>query len=229
MNDLFRTLVGAEGYSPVGQCYGWEPGLVSLHAIADALIGLSFLSIALMLVYLIRTAREQIPLRFIFVVLGLFIVAGGFTHLLQVWTVWEPRFWVSGTMKVITAVASLGAALSLPPLLPSVQRAAAMARDTDLRRRELEGAHDELQALVQRLRLSEEAKGQFFANVSHELRTPLALIVAPASKLLERLDLDSEARRAIDTIIRNARLLQKHVDDMLALAKEDSGGFEIPP
>jgi len=31
----------------------------------------------------------------------------GWTHLMEVWTLWEPRYWLAGDLKFITAVASV--------------------------------------------------------------------------------------------------------------------------
>jgi PAS domain S-box-containing protein len=55
-----------------------------------------------------------------FLAFGAFIVACGATHFMEVWTLWEPQYWVSAGVKVVTAVASVATALVLPPLVPRV-------------------------------------------------------------------------------------------------------------
>jgi PAS domain S-box-containing protein len=87
----------------------------------------------------------------------------------------------------------------------------------------------DLQALLERIRELDEIKTQFFANVSHELRTPLALIIGPAERLLNP---DSAAgpdaqREAAQVIVRNARMLLKHVNDLLDISKLDAGKLKI--
>ena len=49
---------------------------------------------------------------------GIFIVACGTTHLLEVWTLWHPIYWLSGFIKSITALASLMTAVLLVRLIP---------------------------------------------------------------------------------------------------------------
>jgi signal transduction histidine kinase len=82
--------------------------------------------------------------------------------------------------------------------------------------------NDELRTLNERLREFDQLKSQFFANVSHELRTPLALILGPAERLLGAAGRSEGEQRDLDVIRRNARLLLKHVNDLLDLAKLDA-------
>ncbi|MEG5034581.1 histidine kinase dimerization/phospho-acceptor domain-containing protein [Microcoleus sp. AT3-D2] len=49
---------------------------------------------------------------------GGFIVACGITHIFEVWTLWHPTYWLSGTMKAITAIISFATAILLVDLMP---------------------------------------------------------------------------------------------------------------
>lgn len=87
----------------------------------------------------------------------------------------------------------------------------------------------ELQGLLERIRELDEIKTQFFANVSHELRTPLALILGPAQRLIDddgAMEL-SERREGAQVITRNARMLLKHVNDLLDMSKLEAGKLKI--
>src|SRR5262249_50334785 len=108
------------GYMPHGHCYLWEPRLVALHGISDFLIGVSYLAISLTLAYLVYRARDHIPFQWMVLAFGLFIVACGITHFMEVLTLWRPVYWLAGDVKVLTAMASVGTAVPLPPLLPEV-------------------------------------------------------------------------------------------------------------
>lgn len=70
-------------------------------------------------------------------------------------------------------------------------------------------------------------KNQFFANVSHELRTPLTLILAPLERRLRENagtgPHAEAARHETEIMLRNARLLYRHVSDLLDVAKSDAG------
>ncbi|HEY8932449.1 MAG TPA: hypothetical protein VIM44_03960, partial [Rariglobus sp.] len=86
---------------PHGQCYMWQSGLIALHAIADSLIALSYYSIPLLILYFVRQRRD-VPFPAIFLMFGAFIVACGTTHLIEVWTIWQPHYWLSGFVKAFT-------------------------------------------------------------------------------------------------------------------------------
>lgn len=104
-------------YIPHGHCYLWQPGLVWLHLLSDALVALSYWMIAGALVYFVQR-RPDVPFKPLFWLFAAFIAACGATHLLSVWTLWFPTYWVSGTVKAVTALVSLATALELVPRLP---------------------------------------------------------------------------------------------------------------
>ncbi len=109
-------------------------------------------------------------------------------------------------------------------------RAEQMEAEIFLRARELQQVNEELRlANAEASRLYEKTleldrlKTQFFASVSHELRTPLTLIIGPAQRLLASPDLAAVQRRDLEAIERNARVLLRHVNDLLDVAKLDAG------
>jgi hypothetical protein len=59
---------------------------------ADSLIGLAYLAISATLAYLVYKARRDIPFHWIFLAFGLFIIACGGTHVLEVVTIWKPVY-----------------------------------------------------------------------------------------------------------------------------------------
>jgi PAS domain S-box-containing protein len=82
---------------------------------------------------------------------------------------------------------------------------------------------EEVAKLYATTREREQLRMEFFANISHELRTPLALILGPVWKILEGGGLADDARLDLEVVERNARLLLRHVNDLLDLAKIDAG------
>ncbi|MDB6093196.1 MAG: sensor signal transduction histidine kinase [Verrucomicrobia bacterium] len=81
-----------------------------------------------------------------------------------------------------------------------------------------------------RLRELEGARQEFVANVSHELRTPLSLIKGAAETLLDGAKNDPGAvERLLQIIDRHADRLTLLIDDLLLLAKLDSGRIVIHP
>lgn len=93
---------------------------------------------------------------------------------------------------------------------------------------ELSRRNGELQTALEKLRQLDGFKTKFFANVSHELRTPLALILGPADQLLRDEQLTDERQRfRLNTIKRNAQALLQQVNDLLDLARIDSGQMPL--
>ncbi|HWQ34624.1 MAG TPA: ATP-binding protein [Blastocatellia bacterium] len=214
-------------FMPHGMCYLWDPTVVWINAVSDALIGLSYVAISATLSWLVHRARRDIPFTWVFIAFGLFIVACGGTHFMEVWTLWTPTYWLSADVKMITAVASVATAVALPPLVPKTLAMIQAARLSEERRQKLESTNRELEQLYDRLRELDELKTQFFANVSHELRTPLALVLGPAQKLLGDERLTDRQRRDLEVIDRNARTLLKHVNDLLDVSRLEAGRMEV--
>ena len=104
-------------YVPHGHCYLWKPGLVGLHFSSDILIALAYYSIPITLIYFVRQ-RQDIPYSEIIWLFSAFIIACGTTHLLGVWTIWHSDYWLSGTIKAITAAISLYTAFALISIVP---------------------------------------------------------------------------------------------------------------
>ena len=92
---------------------------------------------------------------------------------------------------------------------------------------QLRSANEEITRLYEKTRELDQLKTQFFANVSHELRTPLTLILGPVTKRLAASDLGDEERRDLEVVDRNARLLYRHVSDLLDVAKLEAGRMQI--
>jgi signal transduction histidine kinase len=101
-----------------------------VHAISDGLIAASYYSIPFVLLTF-AWRRRDLAFRWAFVMFGLFILACGTTHLLDVWTLTNPDYRLSGLVKALTAIISVTTAVALWPLLP---KALALAAPAELRR-----------------------------------------------------------------------------------------------
>ena len=92
---------------------------------------------------------------------------------------------------------------------------------------QLQDANARITQLYEKTLELDQLKTQLFANVSHELRTPLALILGPVNKRLAAGDLGAEERRDLEVVDRNARLLYRHVSDLLDVAKIEAGQMQV--
>ena len=79
-------------FMPHGHCYLWTPALVWLQVISNGLIGLSYVAISATLGVLIARVRD-LPFKAIYAAFGVFIISCGFTHFMDIWVIWSPRYW----------------------------------------------------------------------------------------------------------------------------------------
>ena len=81
---------------------------------------------------------------------------------------------------------------------------------------------------VTEVRRLETIRRDFVANVSHELKTPLTAIAGYAETLATE-SADEQATGFAQTIVDNARRMQRLVDDLLDLSRIESGGWQPAP
>lgn len=72
------------------------------------------------------------------------------------------------------------------------------------------------------LRMIDELKTRFFSNITHEFRTPLTLILTPAERLRQEIEAPHQ-QRWIASIERNAQQLLRLINQLMDLAKVESG------
>ena len=245
-----RPLLATDGFMPHGVCYTWRPGLIRLHVISDVLIGLAYFSIPVALVYFKRKRRD-LPFGWMLLLFGLFIVACGATHWMEVWTMWHPQYWLAGVVKAVTAAASVPTAIALSFLIPRALAIPSMrqlreAKDAlegevvERRRAEialreaqatLEQRVEERTAALAEAREQAEAanrlKDEFLATVSHELRSPLNSIMGWLHVLDNAPPGAAEARHAIDRIRRNVDAQARLISDLLDLSRIVTGKLRL--
>lgn len=105
-------------------------------------------------------------------------------------------------------------------------RAERMESEIYMRAGQVQSANRELARLNEKLKRNDELKSQFFANVSHELRTPLTLILGPVDRALGEDGRSEGDQRLLKSVRRNARLLLKHVNDILEITTLEAGKVE---
>ncbi|MFQ5625335.1 MAG: response regulator [Methyloligellaceae bacterium] len=76
---------------------------------------------------------------------------------------------------------------------------------------------------------ADQAKSVFLANVSHELRTPLNGILGYTQIIRRDPDTTPQQRKGLDVVEESGRHLLAVIDDVLELAKFESGAIELYP
>ena len=159
----------------------WEPGLLWLHVISDSLIFVSYITIPLILVYIIRQRSDLIFSR-VMMLFGLFVLLCGLTHLVAVWTVWNGHYWFSGSLKFVTALVSLGTAVMLWRLVPALKiipTVEILREEVEARKlveAQLKEKSDLLQKKSVQLQTSNEELERFAMAASHDLKSPLVTV-----------------------------------------------------
>jgi PAS domain S-box-containing protein len=170
--EWLKNVFSSGDFMPHGYCYLWDRGLVLLHLISDVFIALAYFSIPITLVHFVRKRRD-LPFHWMFLCFGLFIVACGSTHVMEIWTLWHATYWLSGIVKAITALASVPTAILLVQLvpkalaLPSPERLEQVNNQLVNRTDELARTNAELAAANQALRQSEDRYRLLFDSNPH--------------------------------------------------------------
>jgi len=152
ISDLFFP----SEYMPHGSCYLWQPSLVWLNVVSDLLITFAYFSIPAFLIYFVRK-RSDVPFTNIFFLFGAFIISCGTTHLLEVWTLWHPAYWVLGGVKLFTALVSVYTVIEIIPIipkalsLPSLEELAALNQELITQIGEREEAEKQIRHLYTQL------------------------------------------------------------------------------
>ncbi|MFN6485235.1 MULTISPECIES: ATP-binding protein [unclassified Nostoc] len=202
ISKLWTNFFTSESFIPHGHCYLWQTNLVWLHILSDAFIALAYYSIPATLFYFVRK-RQDLPFDWIFLLFSGFIVACGTTHLMEIWTLWHPTYWLSGFLKAVTATISVITALELMPLVPQALAFPSPAL--------LEQANQELQIqIAERLRVEEELR-----KYQNHLEEMVAVRTNEITKTNEQLQQEILQRQRILEILRQSEERYRYLTEAI--------------
>ena len=109
-----------------------------------------------------------------------------------------------------------------------LQAKSTLSQQVDERTRELRERSEALVASNDRLRSVDASRANFFADISHELRTPLTILRGQAEMATRAADADAGVmRHALGDIVRKADQMGRLIDDLLFLARSESGSIMV--
>jgi PAS domain S-box-containing protein len=119
VQNVFDGVFSTGSFIPHGHCYLWQPGLLWLHILADALTGIAYYSIPILLIYFVRN-RPDVQFDKLIFLFSAFIITCGTTHFMEIWTLWYPTYWLSGMLKAVMAIVSVYTAVELVSAIPQL-------------------------------------------------------------------------------------------------------------
>jgi PAS domain S-box-containing protein len=117
--SILGELWATGGYIPHGHCYLWQSELVWLHILADGFTALAYYSIPALLIYFVRQ-RPDVGFNKLIWLFSAFIITCGTTHLMEIWTLWHPTYWLAGALKAIMAIVSIYTVFELVTVIPQL-------------------------------------------------------------------------------------------------------------
>ncbi|MEC4886496.1 MAG: ATP-binding protein [Scytonema sp. PMC 1070.18] len=209
--DFFQSFFSGN-FIPHGHCYLWKPELVSLHVISDIIIALSYYSIPLTLLYFVKK-REDVPFKTVFLLFGAFIISCGTTHMMEVWTLWYPVYWLSGTIKAVTAIVSFYTALTLIPLVPQALALPSPAQ--------LEAANRALQEEnTERLRVEKELR-QYKDHLEFLVEQRTAELEKANQQLQEEIIQRQRSQERMAKLLKELESANKELNDFAYVVSHD--------
>jgi signal transduction histidine kinase len=127
-------------------------------------------------------------------------------------------------VKMFSLIAGTTAAIAI--LIVILIKWSSLSEELKRRAKELETANKQLSLSNEQLKIRDKAQQEFINVAAHELRTPIQPIISLSDVLLHKIR-DSEIRPLIDTILRNARRLQRLSQDILDITKIESGLLKL--
>jgi len=222
--EFLRTFFDTTLFSPHGICLLWEPQLLLVHVVSDALIATAYFSIPVVLTIFVRK-RSDVDFGWLFWAFAIFIFACGLTHVMSIYTLWVPIYGIEGVVKFLTALASVATAILLWPLLPKLLQ---IPSPSQLRHAYvlLEAEAEQRKEAEHMLRQAQkmEAVGQLTGGVAHDFNNLLMVVLGNLE--LGRREIMGWTDRSQENVIRyldsardGAKKAAKLTERLLAFAR----------
>jgi len=236
MPDFINSL--SDGFMPHGYCLKWDGPLIAVFIAGNVGIAIAYFLIPAALRYFIGK-RTDLPYAHMFKLFAAFILSCGITHLIKVWTLFQPAYWIEAGVDLFTALVSLLTAALLYPLIPKALQLRS-PRELELANAKLQeqiAATETAQRMADSARVEAEAsrdaavkanqlKSEFMANISHEIRTPLSGVMGMA-ELLCLQPTSKDAPEIATHLFDSSKRLMSVLNSLLDFAKLEAGKLQV--
>lgn len=212
MIEHFHEIFNTAYFMPHGSCYLWKPGLVGLHVFSDVIIASAYYSIPIFLFYFV-SKREDLPFNWIFLLFAAFIISCGTNHVLEVWTLWHPDYWVSGFSKLVTALVSAYTAIQLVPLLPKALALPSPA--------ELEAANQALSTEISERKLVEKELRDYKENLEKLVSQRTTELAHINEQLKEEITERKESEKRLAQLLAEVETVNQELDSFAYIVSHD--------
>jgi len=200
-------------YLPSGYCYLWDGPLVSLHVVADLMVGAGFISIPMGLLWFV-SRRRDVPFQGLILWFSAFLVACAAMCFLEVWNLWHEAYWLAGALKgvaAITAAATTGYLVLLLPKAVTLPSPRQMAVANERLAHEIAG----------RERVMKQLK-----TLNEELETRVRSRTEDLEAALREMQKENSERRRIEEALRRWELIFAHAGWGVALTNPQDHRLE---
>lgn len=166
MRNIIQTILGGwlngDGFTLQGHYYFWQPDTLWLHALSDGITGTSYFIITFATFLFIKKRKDNQQVKPAFLLFIAFLFSCGITHFVEISTIWQPAYQMSGWLKAINAVIFVAVAIVIWPLIPKLLKTTSTSsikkannelqkqiKERERAERELQLHKDNLEMLVQ--------------------------------------------------------------------------------
>jgi diguanylate cyclase (GGDEF)-like protein/PAS domain S-box-containing protein len=206
-------ILASTPYLPNGYCYLWDGPLVSVHAVANLIVGTALFSIPMALLWIVNKRRD-VPFQGLILWFSAFLVACAAACFLEVWNLWHEDYWLAGAMKGVAAITAAATVGYLVLLLPKAVRLPSP--------RQMEMANERLaQEVAGRERVMKQLK-----TLNEELETRVRNRTEQLEEALREMQKENGERRRIEEALRRWEAIFAHAGWGVALTHPNDHRLE---
>jgi len=234
MFEALQHFFAMRGLPPHGYCLLWDPTLLWTHVVSDALIGLSYFSIPIVLATFLKRRRD-VQFSWAVWMFAAFITACGTTHFLSILVLWVPAYGIEALVKLFTAIVSVMTAVALWFLLPKAIALPSPAQlqvvnaellqtisQRDVALAALQRESEERRTAEAMLRQAQkmEAVGNLTGGIAHDFNNLLTIVIANLDRAKRLAASDASVSQLLDHASVGADRAAQLIEQLLAFSRK---------